>query len=397
MKTKEVQVLKQFYQLENSKSRYVLFRGSTRSGKTVAIIQNLLSKLSSIKNLNIVIGVETLTNAKATIIKDLDEWIYKFNMIKNFKVNKSEFTYEYVPTKSTIRVIPCDKDSKWFGLKADIYWFNEATHINKDVFEQAQMRLPDDKSYNKIILDFNPTNPYSWVRDLENSDIPGGVETFISTYKDNPFLGEKQVKLYETWKETNYNKWLVFGEGEYGKVAGAIYTNWKVVDRFPTGIKYWYGLDFGFTNDPSTLLKIGLQNGEIYIDEIFYERGLTNPDICNLLREENITTQDIIADSAEPKSIEEIRRERFRITGTKKGAGSIINGIDILQRYKLNITKRSKNVQDEIINYTWKVNRLSKQHQNVPVDDWNHALDALRYVALMKLGTKSSGSGIIFR
>ena len=391
IKLKEVQVLKQFYQLENSKKRYILFRGGTRSGKTISIIQNLLCKMDRYNNLTIVIGVETLQQSKASLINYIEDWIYNLRMFNRFKINKSDWTFENINTKSLIRIIPADKDSKWYGVSADIFWFNEAQHINYNIFEQAQMRLPDRKDFsNQMILDFNPTNPYSWVRDLEKKN---DIDVFISTYKDNPFLGNKQIDEYETWKDTNYNKWLVFGCGEYGDVRGAIYTNWSLCNEFPNTDKVWYGLDFGFTNDPTTLIKLGLQNGELFVDELIYERGLTNSDIAEYIRSLGITNRDeIIADSAEPKSIEEIRREGFNIKGAKKGKDSINSGIDILQRYKINITKNSKNINDEIINYTWIENRSKGEFINKPTNGWNHALDAIRYVALEKLGIKNSGS-----
>jgi len=396
IKKKTIKVLKHFYELQNSKKRYVLFRGSTRSGKTVSIIQYLISLLTNEKDIHIVIGVETLSSAKGNLIKDLDEWIEIFDLLDYMKINKSDFTYKYLPSNSTIRIVPCDKDTKWFGISADVFWFNEATHIQKSFFDQAQMRLPDTKPFNKIILDFNPTNPYSWVRDLETSKLPGGVDVYISTYKDNPFLGKKQVALFESWKETNPNKWLVFGQGQYGEVRGAIYTNWKSIDKFPDIETVWYGLDFGFSNDPTSLIKVGIKGGDVYIEELIYERGLTNPDICERMRELGIGRNvEIIADSAEPKSIEEIKREGFYVIPAKKGKDSIMKGIDILQRYRLYI--KGRNIQDEIINYTWKEDRKKGEFINAPVDGWNHALDALRYVALMKLGTKHKGPTIIFR
>ena len=397
MKTqREIQVLKQFYQLEKSKARYILFRGSTRSGKTIAIIQNLLIKLTQHNNIHIVVGMETLRQAKSTIIKDIDEWLNILNLYSKFNVNKSDFTYEYIPTGSIMRFLPCDDDGKWYGVKADIFWFNEATHINKNIFEQAEMRLPDRKDFhNFIVLDFNPTNPHSWVRELERYN---DAETFVSTYQDNPFIGEKQRKLYESWKDTNYNKWLVFGCGEYGDVRGAVYTNWTTCDIFPLSDKIWYGIDFGFSNDATSLIKMTLQNGELFIDELIYETGLTNPDIVEYMRDFGLTRTDtIIADSAEPKSIEEIRRSGYNITAVKKGPNSILQGIDILQRYKINITKRSKNIIDEITNYTWMEDKKRGEFINKPVDDWNHALDAMRYIALEKLATKSNASRTLRR
>lgn len=397
-KNKEIDVLPLFYDLLNSKARYVLFRGSTRSGKTIAIIQYLIYLIMNNKNLKIVIGVETLSTAKKTVVSDLEEWLYNFGIYDFMKINKSEQIYEYTTNSSTIMVVPADKASKWFGLKADIFWFNEATHIPYSIFEQAQMRLPDTNELNRIILDFNPTNPFSWVRELENSDVSGGVETYVSTYKDNPFLGDKQIKTIESWRDTNYNKWLVFAKGEYGEVEGAIYTNWCLCDAFPSEIeKYWIGLDFGFSNDPTAIVKVGLQGGELFLEELFYETRQTNRDISNFLKARNLQRVEVIADSAEPKSIEEIKRDGCRISPAKKGPDSIKNGIDILQRYKINIVKGSQNLIDEITNYIWKKNKVNGEFENVPVDEWNDILDAVRYVALIKLKVKSEGPSISFR
>ena len=367
------------------------------SGKTVSIIQYLLTMMMNNENIQIVIGVETLQQAKKSVLLDLEEWIERFNLTSHFKINKSDYTYEY-DNGSKILVVSADKPSKWFGLKADIFWFNEATHIDYNVFEQAQMRLPDRSDFrNKIILDFNPTNPFSWVRELENSDTPGGVECYVSTYKDNPFLGDEQVRTIESWKETNYNKWLVYGEGEYGEVEGAIYTNWGTVDAFPRDVPFWVGLDFGFTNDPTAIIKVAKQGGELYVEEICYERGLTNQDIATMLKDLKLDREDIIADSAEPKSIQELQRERINVTPAKKGPDSVKNGIDILQRYKINVIKTSKNITDEIINYSWKKDKSKGEFINKPAEGWDHGLDALRYVALLKLNIKPVGSGIVFR
>lgn len=348
-------------------------------------------------NIHIVIGVETIRQARSTIMKDLDFWINEFCLTTSFDINKSEFTYTYLPTNSILRLLPCDSASKWFGLSADIFWFNEGNHVDYNIFEQAQMRLPDRTDFcNQIIIDFNPTSPFTWVRELENNP---ESDTFVSTFRDNPFLGKKQVELIESFKETNWNKWLVYGIGNYGEVRGAILTKWEVCEKFPDNpSKVWYGLDFGYSVDPSALVKVCLYNGEIYVDEMMYETNMTNQDIATRLKELGLKdTDEIIADSSEPKSIEEIRRQGFRISGVKKGKDSVKIGIDILQRYKINITKRSKNIQDEIINYVWKEDRTKGEFTNIPVSGWDHGIDAFRYVALEKLGIKSQGPSIILR
>lgn len=350
------------------------------SGKTISIIQWLLTQMTKHK-INIVIGVQTLKKGKKNLIPDIMEWLRHLNL--DFEYNKSDFIFTNTKNGSTMSMLNCDDESKWFGLKADIFWYNEATSIDKSIFDQSQMRLPDRKDFlNRIILDFNPTSPYSWCRELENSELPGGVETYVSTYNDNPFLGEKQKQTIEDFKLTNYNKWLVFARGEYGEVRGAIYTNWTTTDLMPSVEKYWYGLDFGFTNDPTSLVKCCMQNGELFVEELIYERGLTNQDISEKLNELKLRGVEIVADSSEPKSIEEIRRLGFNIKGVKKFPNSIQTGIDVLQRYKINILKSSKNLQDEIINYTWKENRSSGEFSNEPSGGWDHGLDGLRYIAM---------------
>ena len=390
----EILVTKTFYDLYDSKARYNLFVGSTRSGKSIAIIQNLIIKLRDCTNIRIIISSKTLSEAKKKLIPEFEEWLRKMGVYQGLDINKTEFKYRNPYNNSIIEFVMCDDIGKWHGLKADVYWFNEANYVEKNFFEQAEMRLPDREDFNcQMILDYNPTTPHSWVRELElTSDKPGGLEVFHSTFRDNHFLGEKQIKLIESWEHTNKNKWLIYGLGQYGQTRGQIYTNWSTINEWPEELTtYWYGLDFGYTNDPSALIKIGLMGGELYMEENMYETHLTNKDISNkfgFIGVEN--TDEIFADSAEPKSIEEIYRLGWNILPAKKGKDSVVNGIDILQSYKMNIVKTSHNLINELTNYTWKEDK-NGNFLNVPVDDWNHLLDAARYVGLIKLGHNIQG------
>jgi len=390
MKTKKtkIRVSKTFKDLSLSKSRYVLLRGSTRSGKTVAVIQYLLQLMINNKNLKIIVGVQTIEQAKDSLIYDLDEWILRLGLLNDFNIIKSPHRYTRKFSKSVLIIKPCDDPRKWHGAEADIFWFNEATHINYEVFFQSTLRLPDRKDFlNRIILDFNPTSPYSWVRELERQD---GVETFISTYKDNPFLGEEQVKAIEILETQDYNKWLVYGKGEYGEVAGAIYRNFELIDEkdIPQDIEHiYYGLDFGYSNDPAALIKVKKNGNNLYIEEMIYEIGLTNDELSEKMNILNINKNDtIVADSAEPKSIQEIYNYGFNIKAAKKGPDSVNIGIDILKRYKIFVNKKSDNLIDEFTNYTFEKDRITGKYKNKPIDKFNHLLDALRYVALLYFG-----------
>jgi len=182
--------------------------------------------------------------------------------------------------------------------------------------------------------------------------------------------------------------WKVYGLGEVGSLEGVIFSNWDTVDSIPSDGKWTaYGLDFGFTNDPTAIIKVVYQGGELWVEELCFEPGLTNPDIVNKLKSFGIgPLDDIIADSAEPKSIAEIRRGGYRaLRGVKKGPDSINNGIDILKRYKINIHKKSINLIEEFSNYQW-MKTKDGEYLNKPNDNYNHGIDALRYCVMEKIG-----------
>jgi phage terminase large subunit len=186
-------------------------------------------------------------------------------------------------------------------------------------------------------------------------------------------------------------RWKVYARGLTGKVNGLVFDNWFICDEIPPDARLIAtGLDFGFTNDQTGCINVYRQNGELWIDELFYETRLTNKDIANKLTSSGVTkSTEIVADSAEPKSIEELKRLGWHINGAKKGADSINNSIDILKRYRLNITRRSVNLRTELNRYKWRVDKSGKA-LNEPVDTWNHLIDPLRYVALNKLKIKTS-------
>ena len=185
------------------------------------------------------------------------------------------------------------------------------------------------------------------------------------------------------------NWWRVYGLGEVGTLEGIIFHNWDMVDAFPPECsKIAFGVDFGFSNDPTAIVMIGTKDGEVYVDEKMYQTGLTNPDIVNKLKEYKIPHEiEIYADSAEPKSIEEIRRAGFHIKPVDKGADSVRNGIDFMKTLKIHVTKNSVNLIKELRNYSWQQDR-NGGYVNVPINGFNHAIDALRYAIEMKLHKK---------
>ena len=186
--------------------------------------------------------------------------------------------------------------------------------------------------------------------------------------------------------------WKVYARGMTGRIEGLVLRKWYITNEdFEDKKLIGYGMDFGFSNDPSTLVEVRMQDGELWVKELIYDTGMTNNDISHRMEALNVSRGSlIVADSSEPKSIEELRRMRWTIDGVKKGSDSIMFGINLLKGYKINVHSSSKNLIKELEQYKWKVDRAGKS-LNVPVDNYNHAIDALRYLVMHKFRKKGYG------
>jgi phage terminase large subunit len=254
------------------------------------------------------------------------------------------------------------------------------TEISWEAFLQLNQRTTK-----RVLIDFNPSEEF-WESHLrEWEEYRSDTDYFKTTFLDNPFLPEIQVKQILAYKTSDPFRWAVYGLGEFSIKEGIIYKNARqVFTPFPTCKKVAYGLDFGYTNDPTALVRAGLHQGEIYVQQLIYNTSLTNSDIIARLKDLGVSKQDeIFADAAEPKSIEEIRRAGYNIRAAAKGADSVKNGISLLKEYPIVIVD-SPDLWKERNNYEWKKDANDKI-LNVPIDRFNHALDALRYYAIMKL------------
>ena len=246
-------------------------------------------------------------------------------------------------------------------------------------------------------MDYNPSQKF-WV----HTEVIGQPDTdyIVLTYKDNEALSEEIVKQLEQNREkaktsTYWENWVrVYLDGEVGQVEGTVFKDWGVIDRIPEDARLiGYGMDFGYSTDPTTLIGLYKYNDDLVVDEVIYQKGLLNSDIANLMKSYEVKGE-IFADSAEPKSIAEIKRYGFQIKPVEKGKDSINYGIQILQEKKLLITRRSTNLIDELGKYMWKKNK-DGGYEKTPIDNFNHAMDAMRYVAMMKLGKRKEGTGTI--
>ncbi|TGD82858.1 PBSX family phage terminase large subunit [Hymenobacter wooponensis] len=362
----------------------VVNQGGTSSGKTYSILQVLFQKLSERTSKVCTVVGQDIPNLKAGALRDALDIYNNSEELKSLikSYNKSERIFEF--HNGCVMEFKSYEDSQDAKSgKRDFLFLNEAQGIPKPIYDELELRTKE-----QAFIDYNP-NAEFWVHD----DIIGksGVELLISDHRQNPFLLDKQRAKIEGLKEKDLELWKVYARGKTGKIEGLVLRNTVLCnyEDIPAGARFiGRGMDFGFTNDPTTAVDVYLSGGELWLDEVLYEEGLTNPDIHRRLLAEDpaATLKVMIADSAEPKSIEELRRLGFRlIEPALKGPDSVRAGIEILQRYRLNVTRRSVHLRKELDNYKWKVDRTTGKPTNEPVDAFNHCIDPVRYVVLNKL------------
>jgi len=377
------------------KKRIKVIPGGTSAGKTFGILPILIDIATRIPRLEISVVSETIPHLRKGALKDFLKIMKATGRYFDKHYNKSLLTYTFA-NGSYMEFFSADQEEKVRGPRRNILYINECNNIKFDTYHQLAIRT--DQS---IWLDFNPSAEFWAYEELENDP---DAEWCTLTYRDNEALADSIVKEIEKGRYKGYidpelpvpqllddsniknpfwaNWYKVYGLGLLGALQGVVFNNWALCDEIPEGASLIaHGLDFGFTNDPSGFLSVYKLNGELWIQEHLYETGLTNPDI--FARIKNIKGE-IIADSAEPKSIEELKRMGLNIKASVKGADSVKNGLDILQRYKINVTKDSTNLIKELRSYAWDKTRDGKT-LNVPVDAYNHLIDPLRYIALNKL------------
>ena len=365
------------------KKRIKIIQGGTSAGKTFGILPVLIDKCTREAGLEVSVVAESIPHLRRGALKDFVKIMRWTGRYIDDRFNKSLLRYEF-GNGSVIEFFSADDASKLRGARRDILYINECNNVTFESYNELSIRTKKE-----VFLDFNPANEF-WVhkelKDEADSDF------IILTYKDNEALDESIVSQIEKNREkaatSSYwaNWWRVYGLGEIGSLEGVIFDNWKLIDRIPAEAKLiGIGLDFGYTNDPTSAIEIYNYNGQRIINELVYRTGMVNSDIANLLP--NHVT--IYADSSEPKSIEEIRRFGKMIKGVTKGVDSIRFGIDIMQRQEYLVTSDSQNLIKELRSYCWDVAKDGTR-RNVPIDHFNHAIDALRYHEMETLGLKKN-------
>lgn len=361
--------------------RLIANRGGTRSGKTYSLVCLLVLLASeSDRKRSIDIVSESLPHLKRGAMNDIEDILTDEGMIEDvhYTHNRSDHTYTFGKGTS-VRFFSADDWGKVKGSRRDILFINEANRIPYETYRQLAVRTSEC-----IFIDWNPDTEY-WY-ELKGLNTKDTTAEIVSTYKDNPFLSDVQIAEIESNKGDEA-WWKVYGLGEVGRPQGVIFDRWQQVDGIPEGARLIArGLDFGFSVDPTAMVDVYKHDGKLWLDEQCYRHGMTNDRIASELKGFNGRT---VADSAEMKSITEIYNYGIRyIEPAKKGSDSVRAGIDVLRRYEMMVTKRSLNLIFELRNYKWKENKLTGETMNEPVDKFNHAIDAVRYVALNYLAER---------
>ena len=373
----ETKVFAETQRAHEAGARIIANRGGTRSGKTYSILAYLLM-YSATQYTQMDIVSESFPHLKRGVMQDTEDILDSWGLVEglHFKRNRSDHIITMNGSGSVVRFFSVDDWGKVKGSRRDILFVNEANRINWETYRQLAVRTTG-----AIFLDWNPDAEF-W---YEKRGIQSKSDTveIHSTYLDNPFLGDVQIAEIEA-NRSDENWWRVYGLGLVGRTEGVIFKRWQIVGEIPADARLIArGLDFGFTNDPTAIVDVYQQDGKLWLQEVCYQRGLTNDRIADILRGKEGWT---IADSAEQKSITEIRNYGIRtIEPAVKGKDSIRAGIDILQRYELMVTEDSTNLIEELEQYKWKTDRITGASLNEPEDKNNHAIDAIRYVALRHL------------
>ncbi len=373
-----------------SKKRITVCKAGTSVGKTYCIMALLINYAATYKRQTILCIAETIPSIKMGSLQIFKDIMVDTNRWIEEHFNATELTYTFSNgSKIMFKSFDSVGKAKAAG-KRNVLFINEGNHINWPIVNELMIRTTE-----KIYIDYNPSEE-SWI----DTEIIGSedVDVVSLMWKDNeaisPNIVKELEKRLELSKTSEYWKnWCdVYIYGKLGQLEGTIFNNWKIVDKIPEECKLiGYGCDFGYSNDPSTLIGIyQLNENDIYIDELIYQTQLTNTDLGKKIKSLNLPNLTIFADSSNPGGIEEIRRMGINIQPAKKGPDSIKLGIDILQRFNLHITNSSINTIKEFRNYKWETNK-GGIITNTPASGYDHSIDAIRYLSMMKLKQNKSG------
>ena len=367
-----------FENLIDAKHRVSHHIGGTRSGKTYAILQYLIVKaIEGTENITIV--RKTIPSLKRTVLKDFIDILKGLEIWHEVDFNITDRIWQY--NNSTIQFISTDDAEKLRGVKSSILFIDEASEIDEESYFQLSIRTEK-----QIILAYNPTiSPFHWLRLME------GCDRFLTTYKDNPYLTKEIITGIEELETKNPKYWKIYGKGEYAPNEKAVFQ--FQTGEMPEGADFvCYGLDFGFSIDPTALVGVWKAGDTLFLQELMYERGLVTSDIVDRLKRISLNREEIWCDSAEGRLIEEIYRSGLNAKPVKKGPDSITFGISVMKNFNIVIDSKSQNLINEMYSYQYATDKYGYTTDK-PEGGLDHLIDAARYACMMRLSLKNSNRG----
>ena len=351
----------------------ISLQGSARSGKTYNVMIWLILYALRVPHIKISVVRATLPALKGSVLEDFTAIMHQLGVYNERHFNKTDLVY-WFRSCSTIEFFSASDEQRLRGRKRDILFVNEANELSAIQFQQLKMRTS-----RLTIIDYNPSfSEEHWIAKDFNRD--PRTYHFVSTYKDNPFLEQTIIDEIESLQQKNRSLWQIFGEGKMAQIEGLVFTNVETIDTLPEHIKRTFiGIDFGFTNDPTAIVEVAYDRQALYLSEVCYRTQMLQQDIIRVLKQHPRTK--VISESADPRLIEEIYRAGIDIHAVKKYPGSIEAGVAWMLQHPIRVTAHSTNVLKELHNYVYSQDKEGKL-LNTPVDAYNHAIDATRYVCM---------------
>lgn len=355
-------------------------QGGTSAGKTFGVLPVLIDICAKTPLIETSIVAESIPHLKRGAMKDFKKIMIETGRWNNSRWNATDFKYTFA-NGSQIEFFSADNDSKLRGARRDYLYMNEANNMTFHAYTELASRTKLG-----VYLDWNPVNEFWFHTDLLNDS---DVDFLKVNYLDNEACPESALNFILKAKEKSttslyWENWYkVYGLGEIGSLEGVIFNNWKTIDIIPQEARLiGYGLDFGYTNDPTSIIEVYQYNGQRLINEFCYQKGLSNSQIAKFIT----TKLPCYCDSAEPKSIAELRMLGVNSIAVTKGADSIVFGIQTIQQHEYLVTSKSLNLINELRKYAWDKDKRTGEKLNKPIDNFNHAIDAWRYHEMQTLG-----------
>jgi phage terminase large subunit len=379
----------------NYKGRYKVVKGGRGSKKSTTTALWIIYNMMKYPLANTLIVRRVFNTHKDSTYTQLKWASNTLGVSHLWKFSKSPLEATYIPTGQKILFRGLDDPMSITSITVEHghlcwCWFEEAFQImNEDDFNKVDMSIRGElpKGYFKqIILSFNPWSEKHWLKKRFFDTVDDDILAITTNYTCNEFLGEDDKKLFEKMKINNPRRYNIEGLGNWGIAEGLVYSNFEELEfnieeiKKRRNVKSAFGLDFGYTNDPTAFIAslIDLDSNEIFIFDEHYQKAMSNKDITNMIKYKGYSKETIVGDSSEPKSIDDIKRNGiYRIKGAKKGKDSILNGIQYIQDFKIYVHPKCENTLIELSNYVW--DTKNGNIINKPIDDYNHLMDALRY------------------